>query len=304
MHYYLQENKERVSDSSSFAESGCGGGNNDSLPGDKDKDDDHRPADVAKHHLAAFLKIIEIIRSKEKDEKAKLPYLESRFDVYITDILDILSEIETSIRILPLIDAGSIETLATSSSSSSISLLDSSLADTINIIEQELKPKLDELKSKAQQMLDRLPVERLSTSISFVKEFTEKTLMPTIPILEEILIIVKESLQSPLRATINQENERLLGVTKTLHLEPDTATNITMTFNIRDKLTYVESLLQYSKFQVTKIAGAPTFSEGKTHLSLDPPLKYRYVKGFAEIYGNIAPASHGETVKDGDPWKR
>ncbi len=135
-------------------------------------------------------------------------------------------------------------------------------------------------------------------SIAFVKEFTNNAILRTTSLIEEILIIVEESLQSPFRGTIYQQKERLLGVTKTLNIQPNTATNITMTFNIRDKLTYVESTLQHSKFQVTKIAGAPSFSEGKTHLSLDPPLKYRYVKGFAEIYGNIAPASHGETVKD------
>jgi hypothetical protein len=275
---------------------------------DKDEDKEHRPAEVAKHHLEAFLKIIEVIRSKvitskeeeEKEEKTKFADLESRFTVYIIDILDVISEIETSVKdkILPLIEAGSIETLAAASSSSSVYLLNSSLVDSINIIEQEAEPKLEELKAEAQQVLDRLTNERSSPSVSSVKEFTETTIPRMVSILEEILIIVKESLQSPFRSTIYQNNERLLGVTKTLNLESNTGKNITMAFNVRDKLTYVESMLQHSKFQVTKIAGEPTFSEGKTNLSLDPPLKYRYVKGFAEIYGNIVPASHGETVKD------
>jgi hypothetical protein len=292
----------------------CGNNNNNNRRPEDKETDHHDPVEVAKHHLGAFLNITEILKQKGQ-EVLEFPNLESRFTAYITDILGIVLEIKMSVKdvienkISRLIEAGSIETLAapssSSSSSSSLPLLNRSLAEIIEIIDkiieqepEEPEPKLVELKSKAQQVLDRLPNERLSPSISFVKEFAEKTIPRMVSLLEEILIIVKESLQSPFRATIYQNNERLLGVTKTLNLESNTGKNIAMTFNIRDKLTYIESMLQHSKFQVTKIAGDPTFSEGKTNLSLDPPLKYHYVKGFAEIYGNIVPASHGETVKD------
>jgi hypothetical protein len=262
----------------------------------KEKDQGLNLTEFAKHHLDAFLELIAIIRRKE--EQARPANLESRFAAYTEDILNVISEVETSIKdiVLPLIDAGSDE--RSSSSSSSSSLLNRSLADCIKIIEKEPEAKLKQLRIKALLVLDRLPNERLTTSSSFVREFIEETIIPVISILEEILIVVKESLQSPFRSTIYQKNELLLGATKTLDLESDTATNFTMKFNMKDRLTYVESMLQSSKLQVTKIAGAPSFSEGKTHLSLDPPLNYRYVKGFAEIYGNMVPASHGETVKD------
>jgi hypothetical protein len=300
----------RSLENSSAAAGRCGNNNNNRLPEDKETDH-HDAVEVARHHLEAFLNIIEILKQKGQ-EVLQFPNLESRFTAYITDILGVVLEIKTSVkdvidRISRLIEAGSNETLAAPppSSSSSVPLLNRSLAEIIEIIDkiieqepEEPEPTLDELKSKAQQVLDRLPNEKLSPSISFVKEFAEKTIPRMVSLLEEILIIVRESLQSPFRATIYQNNERLLGVTKTLNLESNTGKNIAMTFNIRDKLTYVESMLQHSKFQVTKIAGDPTFSEGKTNLSLDPPLKYHYVKGFAEIYGNIVPASHGETVKD------
>jgi hypothetical protein len=289
------ENDGIITDSSaSAAEHGA---NNNNRPLEDKEKNHHDPVEVAKHHLRAFLNIIEIISKKEEEGKTKFPNLESRFSAYMTDISGIVSEIKPSIeKIGKILEDGSSETLA--APSSSVPLLNRSLADSIKIIEQELEPKLGELKSKARHVLDRLPNERLSPSISFVKEFAEKTIPRMVSLLEEILIIVKESLQSPFRATIYQNNERLLGVTKILNLESNTGKNITMTFNIRDKLTYVESMLQRSKFEVTKIAGDPTFSEGKTNLSLDSPLKYRYVKGFAEIYGNIVLASHGETVKD------
>ena len=266
-----------------------------------DKEYDQSLTEVVELHLKAFLELIEII--KRKGSQNKPSDLESRYAVYTADILASISEIETIFReaiLLPFLEAGSIETAAgASSSSSSASLLNKSSEDTISSIEQKLEPKLHELESKTQQVLNRMPNDRVSTSISFVREFAEKTIiMRMLPILNELVITIKEALQDPFRSKIYEKNEHLLGLTKPLNLESNTSTNITMTFDINGGLTYVESMLQYSKFQVTKISGAPTFSEGKTHLNLNPVLKYRYVKGFAEIYGNIAPASHGETVKD------
>ena len=266
-----------------------------------DKEYDQSLTEVVELHLNAFLELIEIIKRKGIHDKPS--DLESRYAVYTADILASILEIEKIFKesiLSPFLEAGSIETSAgASSSSSSPSLPSKSSADTISNIEQKLEPKLRELESKTQQLLNRMPNDRLSPSISFVREFAERTIiMQILPILKEIVITIKEALQDPFRSKIYEKNERLLGITKPLSLDSNTSTNITMTFDINKGLTYVESILQYSKFQVTKIAGAPTFSEGKTHLDLNPPLKYRYVKGFAEIYGNIAPASHGETVKD------
>ena len=264
------------------------------------KDLDHRLKDVAEVHLKAFLNLIEVIRAKANQNKSS--NFESRFTSYPSDIIAIVSEIETIIKetiLSPLLEAGSIETTRASSSSSSSTLLNKSSTDTISSIEQKLEPKLSELESKAQQVLNRVPNDRLSASTSFLREFAEKTIiMRLLPILKEIVVIIKEILQDPFRSRIYEMSERLIGVTKILNVRPNTSTNITMTYDINKGLTYVDSLLEYSKLQVTKVSASPTFSEGKTQLNLDPALKYRYVKGFAEIYGNIAPASHGETVKD------
>jgi len=261
---------------------------------------EYKHVELAKQHLNAFHKLVALIGRRGLET---LPSnLEGRVAAYITEIVNVVSEVQASIMRLSNAESDQTTTTTSSSSSppppSSTSLLDGSTGENIKLIEQGPEPKLKQLKSKVQEVLDRLPDERSDASISYLREFIENTIMPMAPILEEILIIVKESLQSPFRSTIYQQNERLLGVTKALNLEADTATNVTMTFSIRDKLTYFESKLQQSKFQVTRVAGSPIFSEGKTNLSLNPPLSYSYVKGFAEIYGNIVPASHGETVKD------
>ncbi len=142
--------------------------NNNNLPEDKGNDQGYSSVEVAKHHLDAILKIIEIIKSNnEREEEANLPYLESRLGAYIIDILGVILEIENLItnQILPLIEAGSGETSESSPSSSpsTSSLLNRSLADAIKIIEGGLKLRLDELRSRAQQMLNHLPNERRST---------------------------------------------------------------------------------------------------------------------------------------------
>ena len=149
----------------------------------------------------------------------------------------------------------------------------------------EIDKIIRNIQKEVQNLIDNLSNVRISNNSGRLLSILSKGLSFAIDVLIEASSLITRALQ-----TLPQSSEReqcFIGSTQIIDLKASSNVKITFTLDADDKLSYVEFMQKQAKIELVKLDKNPIFKDGTTNLQFDNPLKYTYVKGLVEIYGNI-----------------
>lgn len=237
--------------------------------------------------LQISIALIEEMKARWAHYRNTISFLEMRVISILDEIVDVGAEISS---LLSRSDLWEASTRLDISENEEKSLYDRMTSDVF----LDISGRFDRFESLTNTLQGISSTKRTDEYSSMLMEIAHDTLL-TATLIQEAVRLVKDTLLTPVESA--ERIECNLGYAKPIQIDANVTSTLTMISNSQDRLTFVVARMGTPKVEVTRVVGIG-FENGKTNVTLEPPLSHSYVKGFAEVFGNLVPASHGETIAD------